>query len=159
MELTSLPGLTSTSSWTSGTAIAEAAAGLVRGHGSQMAVSYSPRVTENPLPAAAELPSAVSDLLWDVAPGEVRLPRHRDFLIGRILARGTWAAVQWLRRELGDAEIAEYVQRTRGRLLSPRQLRFWELVLGLDENAVSGWIAERRDGSKLWDRRETRSGA
>jgi hypothetical protein len=116
-------------------------------------------VSENPLPAAAELPSAVSDLLWDVAPAELRLPQHRDFLIGRILARGTWAAVQWLRRELSDAEIAAYLQRTRGRLLSPRQLRFWELVLGLDENAVSGWIAERRDGAKLWDRRGTRPGA
>jgi hypothetical protein len=116
-------------------------------------------VSENPLPAAADLPSAVSVLLWDVAPAELRLPQHRDFLIGRILARGTWAAVEWLRRELTDAAIAQYLQRTRGRLLSPRQLRFWELVLGLDDDAVSDWIADRRDGSKLWDRRGSRSGA
>jgi hypothetical protein len=116
-------------------------------------------VSENPLPAPADLPSAVSDLLWDVAPAEVRLPRHRDFLIGRILARGTWAAVEWLRRELTDASIAEYLQRTRGRLLSPRQLRFWQLVLGLNDDAVSGWIADRQGGSKLWDRRGIRSGA
>ena len=122
-------------------------------------MSYSSRVSENPLPAPADLPSAVSDLLWDVAPAEVRLPRHRDFLIGRILARGTWAAVEWLRRELTDASIAEYLQRTRGRLLSPRQLRFWQLVLGLNDDAVSGWIADRQGGSKLWDRRGIRSGA
>ena len=37
--------------------------------------------------------------------------------------------------------------------MSPRQLRFWELVLGLDDEAVSGWIADRQGGSKLWDRR------
>jgi hypothetical protein len=116
-------------------------------------------MSEKPLPAAGELPAAVTDLLWDVAPGEVRLPRHRDFLIGRILARGTWAAVDWLRRELSDAAIAEYLERTRGRCLSPRQLRFWELVLGLDDDAVSGWIAHRRGGSKLWDRRGIQSGA
>ncbi len=99
------------------------------------------------------------DLLWDVAPGAVRLSRHRDFLIGRILARGGWAAVEWLRRELSDAAIADYLERTRGRLLSPRQLRFWELVLGLDDDAVSRWIADRPGASKLWDRRGTRPGA
>jgi hypothetical protein len=115
-------------------------------------------MSEHPLPAVGDLPSAVRGLLWDVAPGEVRLPRHRDFLIGRILTRGTWAAVDWLRRELGDAAIAEYLERTRGRLLSPRQLRFWELVLGLDDGVVSGWIAER-GGSELWERRGIRSGA
>ncbi len=122
-------------------------------------VGYLRRMSENPLAAAGDLPSAVRDLLWDVAPGEVRLPRHRDFLIGRILTRGTWAALEWLRRELTDAAIAEYLQRTRGRFLSPRQLRFWELVLGLDDDAVSGWIADRPGGSKLWDRRGIRSGA
>jgi len=116
-------------------------------------------MSENPLPGAGDLPSAVTDLLWDVAAAELRLPQHRDFLIGRILTRGTWAAVEWLRRDLTDAEIAEYVQRTRGRLLSPRQLRFWELVLGLDDDAVSGWIADRPAGSDLWDRRGIRSGA
>jgi hypothetical protein len=116
-------------------------------------------MSENPVPAPEELPSAVRDLLWDVAPAEMRLPRHRDFLIGRILARGTWAAVEWLRRELTDAAIAEYLQRTRGRLSSPRRLRFWELVLGLDDGAVSGWIAGRRGGSKLRDRRGIRARA
>jgi len=116
-------------------------------------------MSEHPLPAASDLPSAVRDLLWDVAPGEMCLPRHRDFLIGRILTRGTWAAVDWLRRELTEAAIAEYLHRTRGRLLSPRQLRFWELVLGLPEGAVSGWIADRQGASELWDRRGIRSGA
>jgi hypothetical protein len=114
-------------------------------------------VSEDPRPVASELPSTVSDLLWDVAPAELRLPRHRDFLIGRILARGRWAAVTWLRRELSDAAIAKYLERTRGRLLSPRQLRFWGLVLGLDDDAVSSWIADRQGG--LWDRRGTRSRA
>jgi hypothetical protein len=67
--------------------------------------------------------------------------------------------VTWLRRELSDAAIAEYLERTRGRHSSPRQLRFWELVRGLDDDAVSGWIADRQGGSKLWDRRGTRSRA
>jgi hypothetical protein len=60
--------------------------------------------------------------------------------------------VEWLRRELTDAAIAETLQRTRGRLLSPRQLRFWERVLGLDDDAVSGWIADRQGGSQEWRR-------
>ena len=117
-------------------------------------------MSENDSPSAAgDLPAAVTDLLWDVVAGEVRLPRHRDFLIGRILARGTWAAVDWLRRELGDGAIAAYLERTRGRCVSQRQLRFWELVLGLDGAAVSRWIANRQGGSMLWDRRGIRSGA
>src|SRR5512139_209642 len=107
-----------------------------------------------PLPDATALPPAVRDLLWDVDPAELRLPRHRDFLISRILARGTWAALQWLRLELGDAALAEYVRRTRGRVLSRRQLRFWELVLGLEHDLVSGWIAEREATSAPWDARE-----
>lgn len=116
-------------------------------------------MSEVPVPAARELPDAVADLLWDVLPGEVRLAEHRDFLIGRILARGRWAAVEWLRGQIGDAAIAAYLVRTRGRCLSPRQLRFWELVLELGDELVSGWIAERRGASGLWDRRGIPSGA
>jgi hypothetical protein len=101
----------------------------------------------------------VTDLLWDVGAAEVCLARHRDFVLARILARGTWAAVEWLRRELGDTVIGEYLERTRGRCLSPRQLRFWQLVLGLDHEAVSGWIAERQGAAELWDRRGIRPGA
>ena len=47
-------------------------------------------------------------------------------------------------RETGDAELRRWLEAHRGRGLSPRRLRYWELVLGLPHRRVSAWIEAQR---------------
>jgi len=100
---------------------------------------------------ALDLPDPVKALFWDVDPGELRWDRHREFIIGRVLSSGPWDVVQWLRKREGDEAVRSWIERHEGRGLSPQQLRFWELILGISSDRVDEWLkSERR---QVWDRR------
>jgi hypothetical protein len=100
---------------------------------------------------ASDLPDAVKALFWDVVPGELRWDQHREFIIGRILASGPWDVVQWLRQREGDEVVRSWIEKHEGRGLSPKQLRFWELILGIPSEQVDPWVERERDG--IWGRR------
>lgn len=97
------------------------------------------------------LPPRVAALFWEYAGDEMSLERDRDFIVGRVLSTGDWECVRWLRREVGDQAIRDHLTRTCGRLLSPRQLRLWQVLLDVREETVTSWLAQ--DRRRLWDKR------
>jgi hypothetical protein len=100
------------------------------------------------------LPAQIRSLFWDLDPRELRWERDQEQIIGRVLASGSWDAVTWLRKRAGDDAVREWIERHQGRGLSPRQLRFWELILDLPHRRVDEWLrSERR---QVWDRRTRR---
>jgi hypothetical protein len=97
------------------------------------------------------LPVSVKKLFWDTNPRALRLDRHREAIIGRVLAVGTWADVVWLRRQIGDSAIREWIVRHEGRGLTPQQLRFWQLLVDLPRRQVDLWL--HSESRQVWDRR------
>ena len=97
------------------------------------------------------LPADVRSLFWEYGDRELSLDYDRDFVSGRILSAGDWSSIQWLRQQIGDSAIADYLDRTAARLLSPRQIRLWQVLLDLPEDIVARWLA--KDARRLWDRR------
>lgn len=97
-----------------------------------------------------ELPADVRALFWDCAPGSLSFDRHRAFVVNRILARGSWEAIQWLRRTAGDQTVRAVIRDSRGRHLSPRQLRFWQRILGLPSDEIDDWLNE--PARRVWNR-------
>ncbi len=97
------------------------------------------------------LPGDVRALLHDCDPSTVSWDAHRAFLIDRILSDGPWSSICWLRRTLGDRDLAAHIVDTRGRRLSPRQLRFWQVILDLPEADVTTWLAD--PARAIWDGR------
>ncbi|MEX0670315.1 MAG: hypothetical protein WD060_07660 [Pirellulales bacterium] len=95
------------------------------------------------------LPEFLRPLFWDCDLNALDQQRDGDFVIGRVLASGTWDAIQWLRREWGDAAIRDHIIRHCGRSLSSEQLRLWQVLVGLPDDAVVEWLAspERR----IWE--------
>ncbi|HET6201294.1 MAG TPA: hypothetical protein VFI25_00680 [Planctomycetota bacterium] len=102
-------------------------------------------------PSAEPLPDSVSSLFVEYGPGQVSWERDRDFVVERILANGSWEAIQWARARGADARIRDLLLRKRGRRLSPAQLRLWQVILDLPEETVGEWI--RAPGREIWDRR------
>ena len=98
-----------------------------------------------------KLPEEVRALLHDCDPDLVTWEEHRDFLVDRVLSNGNWSAVRWLRNEAGDDSLRRRITATRGRRLSPGQLRFWQLILEMPEDEVTGWLAD--EARAIWDRR------
>jgi hypothetical protein len=74
------------------------------------------------------VPADVARLLWDQDLGRIDLDRDAPVVIERVMARGSWEAMKWLRRRFSKDVLAAFV-RTRGRqVLSPRDLAYWALV-------------------------------
>ncbi|MBI2918967.1 MAG: hypothetical protein HYY01_13385 [Chloroflexi bacterium] len=93
--------------------------------------------------ASPPLPPELKPLFWDIQFRRLRWQRDRDFIIGRVLAEGSWQQTHWLMEMAGKGVIREWVLRRRGQGLSPRTLGFWEVVLDLPHREVSTWIAEQ----------------
>ncbi len=103
------------------------------------------------MPVRNKLPRKLRPLFWDHEFNALTWDEDHDLIISRILISGDWDAVSWLRSRLGDSSLKEWIVRHQGKGLSPQQLRFWELTLGLSHGQVNTWLsAEKR---KVWDRR------
>jgi hypothetical protein len=100
-----------------------------------------------------DLPAPIRKLFWDTAARDLHWDRHREAIIGRVLASGTWTDVTWLRKTIGDPALREWILRHEGRGLTPQQLRFWQLLLDLPRREVDRWL--RSPSRQVWDNRAT----
>jgi hypothetical protein len=87
--------------------------------------------------AAAKFPTDVARLFWDADPQAVDLDRHRDYVLGRVMTRGGWAAMRWLQSTYSREELADYLRR-KGHLLAPRDQAYWALIAGVTLPSRSG---------------------
>ena len=97
------------------------------------------------------LPEQLRSLFWDYAFSQLSLATDRDLIIRRILINGSWDAVRWLRKRLGDPELRDWLITHRGRGLTPRQLRFWGVLYDLPARQVNQWVKTAQTG--VWDKR------
>lgn len=98
-----------------------------------------------------DIPTPILRLIHDCDPATLSWEGNLGFLIDRVIASDNWAAIRSLREHVSDREIVDRIRSTRGRKLSRRQLRFWQVVLELDPEEVASWLAE--PGRGTWDAR------
>lgn len=77
------------------------------------------------------LPADVARLFWDTDPEQVDLRAHRDYVMERVMSRGGWAAMCWLRETYSVDEMTDFLVR-KGQRLAPRELAYWSLIAGVD---------------------------
>ena len=104
-----------------------------------------------PGPFPGRLSRRLRPLFWDHDFGRLTWKADSDLIIGRILAAGDWEAVRWLLRRLPRPALRHWLERRRGAGLSARQLRFWELVLGMPPRQVDTWLADPK--RQVWEGR------
>ena len=115
-------------------------------HLSEIAMPDSDAPVE-PVETRERLPALLRPLFWDHHFDDLDFSVHREFVIGRILSHGDWASVQWLREQVGDAPLRHWIERREARGLSPRQIRFWELVLRLPSDQVARWLIVQKQNA------------
>lgn len=86
------------------------------------------------------LPDELRSLFWDCDSSAVSLEANLSFVIRRVLDRGTWDEITWLRKTVGDSAIRDWFLNKRGGGLDPPKLRFWGLILDLPEAEVDEWV-------------------
>jgi hypothetical protein len=97
------------------------------------------------------LPRRLRPLYWDQEFERLTWEADTDLIIGRILAVGSWEAECWLLHRLPKPALRNWLERRRGAGLSARQLRFWELVLGLRRRQVDSWLTD--PARQVWEER------
>lgn len=113
---------------------------------------FEPMQSKEPnLTQPGTLPELLKPYFWDCEFSALSWEGQHDFIVRRLLQSGSWQAVSWLRLELGDAELRRWLLAHRGGGLSPRQLRFWEAILGLPRAQVTRWV--HTAAAQPWGRR------
>lgn len=97
------------------------------------------------------LPDFLRPIFWDCDFDELSWKHHLDYIVERILACGGEQEIAWLRRRLDDNALRQWFGRNKGKALSERQLRYWELVLGLPQELVDEWLSD--PSRQIWDKR------
>ncbi|MDI6755157.1 MAG: hypothetical protein QME78_12285 [Thermodesulfobacteriota bacterium] len=98
-----------------------------------------------------ELPRKLQDFFWDYDFKKLSWIKDRDLIISRVLSSGGWDEIIWLRSRMSDCDLSEWIERRKGRGLSSKQLRFWEIILKLSHRKVNAWLeAPER---KIWEKR------
>jgi hypothetical protein len=99
----------------------------------------------------SRLPEQLRSLFWDYAFSQLSLAKDRDLIIRRVLSNGSWDAVRWLRKRIGDPELREWLVTHDGRGLTARQLRFWGVLYDLPARQVNQWVKRAQTG--VWGKR------
>jgi hypothetical protein len=86
---------------------------------------------------AAALPADVARLFWDTDPADVDLHAHRDYVMERVMSRGSWIAMRWLRDTYPSEEMVDFLAR-KGHRLAPRELAYWSLIAGIELSPARG---------------------
>lgn len=84
------------------------------------------------------LPDFVVRLLWDVDPSTLDVEHDCTLIFERVMSRGGWDAMRWLRGRYPKAQLAEFIRGDGGRRLSPRDLAYWALVCDVDVEPAAG---------------------
>jgi len=113
--------------------------------------SLSYQTEDRPVQTEGHMPSWLSSYFWDYSFGELSWEADRDLITRRLLIEGSWEAVTWLRKHLGDDGLRHWLIAHRGRGLTPRQLSFWSLILNLPHKQIAGWINTSRNSP--WNQR------
>jgi len=67
------------------------------------------------------------------------------------LNQGGFSALKWLRANVSDEELHEWIMLRFGAGMSPQRLRFGEIIVNLPHRKVSTWL--KSDRRAIWDRR------
>ena len=92
------------------------------------------------------LPKSLRPYFWDYSFSSLSLLEDKELIIRRLLTNGSWDTICWLRKQIGDQELRDWLLAHKGRGLSPRQLRFWGVIYELPARRVNGWVRDAQNG-------------
>jgi len=92
-----------------------------------------------------------SRFFWDCDLSTLDWQQHHDFIIRRLLEYGDIESVHWLRSQLGDTGLRDWIEAHNARGLNPRQIRYWALILDIQPTLANQWVKEAQNS--IWEQR------
>lgn len=101
--------------------------------------------------SSARVPKSVLTLFWEYDKRSISWSKDKDLITKKILRQGSWEDVCWLRSKIDDDELRSWLISHDGAGLDAKQLRYWQLILGIPGHVVNKWIQFFRENP--WSRR------
>ncbi|OHB78749.1 MAG: hypothetical protein A2Z25_11810 [Planctomycetes bacterium RBG_16_55_9] len=101
------------------------------------------------------VPEFLRPLFWEYNVRQMDVRKHADAIMDRIMERGTWDAMCWLRKVYDSDQIVSYLKRRGMRVLPPREMNYWALVSGVPQDQRTAWMQEARKPLNVWKDRFT----
>lgn len=76
-------------------------------------------------------------LLWGIDLADFDPVVHQEFVMERVMSRGSRAAMRWLRESYGTDNLARFLT-TRGDRIPPRDRAYWKLIANLPADDEPG---------------------
>lgn len=109
--------------------------------------------SKNSLNNNTQIPEFVFSLFWEYDKETINIFEHADLIIGRIMERGTWASMLWLRKTYSEKKLVSFLEKKGRQALSPRELNYWALIAGVPVEKREKWIKESREKPHVWGAR------
>lgn len=89
--------------------------------------------------------------MWEYdVPSSPEGPAWQRAVIERVMARGSWADMQWLLTSFEREQLRGYLGGRGRRVLPPRELRFWGTMCDVPEQELDSWVREARERQRAW---------
>jgi len=99
------------------------------------------------------IPEEIEPLFWEYNPKSLDCDVHADVIMARIMERGGWEAMCWLRQTYPIKRLAEFLECRGRRILPPRELNYWALMCHIPAETRQEWIQQAREREDVWNTR------
>ena len=101
-------------------------------------------------PAKSQLPSYLQRYFWEYDPQALDIHKHANVIMARVMERGTWQAMLWLREKYSVEEICSFLYSKGWKVLPPRELNYWALVGRIPEQERKELLKKVRETDSTW---------
>jgi len=77
------------------------------------------------------IPVFLQPFFWEYAHEDIDIMRHAATIMARIMERGSWEAMVWLKKTYSREQIVNFLINKGKDSLPPRELNYWLLISGV----------------------------
>lgn len=97
-----------------------------------------------------KLPEFLFPLFWEYYPETIDIVKHAGPIMDRIMERGSWASMLWLRRTYSKDQLVSFLEKRGNRILPSRELNYWALISGIPPEKRQKWLEKARGRHHVW---------
>lgn len=98
----------------------------------------------------SSIPEFLIQFFWEYDPGNISIEQHADLIIGRIMERGNWESMLWLKRTFSKDILLNFLEKKGKKILSPRELNYWAFVVGIPAEKRKHWLEKLKEDPYVW---------
>ncbi len=99
------------------------------------------------------IPLPLYSLFWEYDPKTLDVMKHADVIIARIMERGGWTAMDWLRQTYSQERLVAFLEARGKCILPPRELNYWAFICDIPPETRELWVQHARRTSDVWRNR------